>query len=570
MAQQPSAPDEVDRAIAAVAAHAGEGADLPVAARLGLLHELHESTGFQAERWAHAANAAKGVPQGSPTAGEEWFTGPYTALTGMEALHASLERIWRGHTTYDPEHVTVGPGGRAVVRVMPVDWHDHLLFSGYTSAVWMQPDVTPANLADHTASAYRDGGADPSVCAILGAGNIGAIPILDLVSKLFVECRVCVLKLNPVNDYLGPIFEDIFATMIQRGFVRILYGGADVGGMVTSHPDVDAVHITGSARTHDAIVFGGGDEGERRRRSGDVLLDKPITSELGGATPVIVLPGPWTEADLRYQAEHVATMKHHNSGFNCVAAQVLVLPAQWEHTDTFVSLIEDAIAAAPHRPLYYPGAQERHDDAVARHEDVSSLGATGAPARSHLRDVERGSFALAEEFFTPVLASIRLGGEGAVYLKEAVRFVNEEVHGTLGASIIAHPVTIDALGEDFDAAVEAMRYGCVGVNAWSAVGFSLPRASWGAYPGAPLTDIGSGRGVVHNAYMFDRPEKTVVNGPFRPMHRSWRLGHLHASPKPPWFVTHETAERAARALTAFAADRSLRHLPAVVAAALRG
>ena len=44
----------------------------------------------------------------------------------------------------------------------------------------------------------------------------------------------------------------------------------------------------------------------------------------------IVLPGPWTAADFRYRAEHVATRKLHNAGHSCVASQVLILPAGWD------------------------------------------------------------------------------------------------------------------------------------------------------------------------------------------------------------------------------------------------
>ncbi|MEU0193663.1 hypothetical protein ABZ250_27990 [Streptomyces afghaniensis] len=72
------------------------------------------------------------------------------------------------------------------------------------------------------------------------------------------------------------------------------------------HPKVRHVHMTGSAATQDAIVFGTGTEGTGRKKAGTPLLDKPATSELGGVSPTIVLPGGWSEADLRYQAEQIA------------------------------------------------------------------------------------------------------------------------------------------------------------------------------------------------------------------------------------------------------------------------
>ncbi|MGV7591820.1 aldehyde dehydrogenase family protein, partial [Mycobacterium kansasii] len=86
-------------------------------------------------------------------------------------------------------------------------------------------------------------------------------------------------------------------------------GGADVGGALVNHPGITTVHMTGSARTHDAIVFGTGDEGAQRKAENRPLLDKAITSELGGVSPTIVVPGEWSAADLRFQAEHLATQR---------------------------------------------------------------------------------------------------------------------------------------------------------------------------------------------------------------------------------------------------------------------
>ena len=167
---------------------------------------------------------------------------------------------------------------------------------------------------------------------MLGAGNIASIAPLDVLYKLYAEGRVCMLKMNPVNDYLGPIFEDIFADLARAGFVRFAYGGADVGEYLTHHDGVDEIHITGSARTHDAIVFGSGEEGRTRKASGQPLTTKRMTSELGNVSPTIVVPGPWSARDLAFQAEHIATQKLHNAGFNCIASQVLITDDTWEQT----------------------------------------------------------------------------------------------------------------------------------------------------------------------------------------------------------------------------------------------
>ena len=85
-----------------------------------------------------------------------------------------------------------------------------------------------------------------------------------------------------------------------------------------------------------------------------------------------------------------------------------------------------------------------------------------------------------------------------------------------------------------------------------------------------LDNIQSGRGVVHNALLLDRTERTVVHGPFRPSPRSILHGEWSISPKPPWFVDNKTAATTGRRLSRFAARPRWRALPAIFASALRG
>src|SRR4029079_2405337 len=130
-----------------------------------------------------------------------------------------------------------------------------------------------------------------------------SIPPLDVLYELYANNRVVALKLNPVTDPLLPVLRKAFSRLVAAGFLRILSGGADVGQYLVRHRLVDHVHMTGSAVTHDAIVFGDGERGAAREaavRDGTAgpLLDREITSELGGVSPVIVVPGRWTKADL--------------------------------------------------------------------------------------------------------------------------------------------------------------------------------------------------------------------------------------------------------------------------------
>ncbi|MEE8406955.1 MAG: aldehyde dehydrogenase family protein [Acidimicrobiia bacterium] len=547
-------------------------ATLPVAEKIDHLHELVELTVANAEDWADAGVVAKGIDPQSPLAGEEWISGPYALLGWLHATSATLAALDAAADVLEGLKTWEQPDGQAVARVYPTNIYETLLLHGYTVDVWMQPGVKREELSEQTAHFYRNPDHEGRVALVLGAGNISSIVPLDILYKMYADGEVVVVKMNPVNDYLGPIFERIFAPLIEAGFVRFAYGAGDVGAYLTGHDGVDTIHITGSSRTHDTIVFGAGEEGAQRKANNQPTIGKPITSELGCVSPTIIVPGPWTKADIAYQAEHLATQKLHNAGFNCNASQVLVLPADWEQGDELVDAVRDALAKAEERPAYYPGADKRHQTARDHYPDAEKLESNvDRTLIVGVDPTDASAYCFNEEFFAPIYATTRLDASTpAEFLREAVKFSNETLQGTLGANIIIHPRTAKELGDRLDKAIAELRYGTVAVNAWTGVGFLTGRAAWGAYPGHSLDDVQSGVGVVHNALLFDHPQKSVVKAPFRPFPRGVRHGRFYLSPRPPWFVTNDTAQTTAKRLTYYAGDGKLTRFPGIFVSALRG
>ena len=133
-----------------------EWAAVSLPERIKLLDGVIRRADFAAGRWVEASSAAKGFDSDSGMAGEEWLAGPYGVLVAAGALRKSLERLNRGLNTYKRTWVSAGPDGRAIVRVLPVEWWEPLLLSGYRLDVTMRSGVTPVNLSDHTAKLYRN------------------------------------------------------------------------------------------------------------------------------------------------------------------------------------------------------------------------------------------------------------------------------------------------------------------------------------------------------------------------------------------------------------------------------
>jgi hypothetical protein len=536
--------------------------------RATLLDRVLRDTVAASEGWLADACRAKGFSPGSPEAAEELFAGIITFVRMVRLLRDSLRDIARYGRPRYPGPVTEAPDGvdgQLRVGVFPTSRSDRLLFSQTAGEVWMPPGVSRTDIDAGQARAYRDPQGAKGLSVVLGAGNVASLGPRDVLSKLFVEGRVVVLKANPVNDYLVPHWERSMRALIDAGVLHIVRGGAEVGAYLTGHPKVDEVHITGSDKTHDAIVFGTGDEGARRKAAGERILDKPVTCELGNVSPVVVVPGNWSAADLVYQAEHVATMLVNNAGFNCLTARVVVTHAGWPQREAFLGALTQALARIPTRQAYYPGAATRRDAFVEAHPGAVVVGAGGDGVLpwTLVRGVDPGrvdDIAFNVEAFCGLTAETALpAASTAAYVDAAVEFCNTVLWGTLSATVLVHPDTErdPDVGAAVRRAVARLRYGGIGVNIWHATVFALGTTTWGAFPGHPVTDIQSGTGVVGNAYMFDRPEKSVVRGPFR------------SRPKPPWFATQARPLPVMRRLLAFEADPSPLRLGAVLAAALR-
>lgn len=546
----------LDEAIAALHAGSRAWALLTLGQRRTLLRRLRVATAAVADEWVDVASTSKGLEAGHPLRGEEWLSGPYATIVAMDAYADTLGALAAGRSPLDRVRTGSAPGDRTVVHTSPLTATDALLLSGYTTEVWLEPGVDAATARRLAGLGQLRPAETDGVGLVLGAGNITSIPVLDVLYELLAFGRVSILKVNPTQDALVPVFERALAPLIEPGFLRIVRGGGEVGAFLTRHPGISHVHITGSEATFRAIVWGTGAEGETRRAEHRPLLSTPISAELGGVSPIIVVPGRWTRADLRFQAEHVVTMRLHNGGHNCIAGQVVILSRDWPQRAEFLAELRAAYERSPRRPTWYPRSDAKL--AAARADYPDALWCADGTRALVEASPDEASALESTEYFSPVLGVVDLPGVGRDFLDAAVAHANERLTGTLGANVLVDPATREALGAGFEEAIAELRYGTIAVNAWTAFGFLTPTATWGAFPGGTIEEAPSGMGVVHNALLLDRVERTVVRGPFRPFPRSaadtLRGRGLSVLPKPPWFVTARTGAAVGEGLTRFRID----------------
>jgi acyl-CoA reductase-like NAD-dependent aldehyde dehydrogenase len=557
--------EEVDRACADLQAAKKAWTATGLSERIEIAARCLDGVGDVATDWVAAACRAKGIDVDSAVAGEEIANGPLAVVRYLRLLKDTLRSLLQAGSVRLPAAPREGPSGQLLIPVLPcAGMFDSVLFRGFAAHVWMQSHVTRDNLREHVATHYRDGIERPAgVSLVLGAGNVSSIAACDAFYKLFHHGHVVLLKMNPVNDYLGEIFARAFRPLVAGGFLRLVYGGADVGGYAAQHSAIDDVHITGSIHTHESIVWGGDpSERERRKAASNPLLKKPISSELGNVTPWIVVPGPYTDRELDFQAENLAASIVNNASFNCIATKLIVTHRGWPARENFLDKVQAILDRTSPRAAYYPGAQERFRQ-FAPGGDVREVqnGQIALPW-TIVRDTspDKAQLYFGEESFVCVTAETALDYDSSEDFLDAVPdFCNERVFGTLGATLVVHPKFRRTAGNEarLARAIERLRYGTVAINHWSALGYAVMSAPWGGYPGGTLADPASGIGWVHNTFMLEGVEKTVLEGP------------LTVWPKPFWFPTNRAADKIGWQVLRLYQNPSVGKLPPLFWTALR-
>jgi len=561
--------------------------------RIELLDQCVAGVAAAAPSWVEAACRAKGIPVDSPARAEEVLAGPVAVLRQIQLYRKTLCEVERFGKPRLPRRLQRRPDGRIGIRVTPGGGlFDPVVFIGFRATTWMQPEVTLDNLSDHLAAAF-DHPADRGVSVVLGAGNVSGIPAADALTKLCDESRSVLLKMNPVNEYLGPIFERAFRPLIENDLLRIVYGGAEISSAAIHDDRVSDVHITGSNRTFDTIVWGPpGAERERRIAEDDPVLRKPIGSELGSVSPWLIVPGRYSRMQLKAQAASVVASLINNAGFNCVATRVIVTCKQWAQREEFLQLVEGLLAAIPQRVAYYPGAMERYEQFSGRTAEESrailqsaqadsavSASSTAADGSTVLVAGTRGSDGtlpwtllrnvapqsgiplFRSEAFVSVAAEVPIDASSPEdFLVRATDFCNERLWGTLACTL---SVPRDArrntvVSGALDECIDRLRYGVVSLNQWAGLAFALMSPPWGGHPSVTAHDIQSGTGWVHNSLMLSGVEKTVLETP------------LVVLPKPVWDPTHGRPESVAWSLLSLMRRPSLYNLNRLAISATLG
>jgi acyl-CoA reductase-like NAD-dependent aldehyde dehydrogenase len=510
-----------------------------------------------ADEWTRITTAAKGLDEDSPWRGEERVIGPMAVARYLRLIAASLEAVAESGAPRLPGPAAVDAEGRVRVPVLPTKGlFDGVAFKGFRAHVVMQPGIEKRDLGSHLAASLAP--PEPGVALVLGAGNVSSIAAVDALDQVLHHGRATLVKLHPHFSSLRDSMARALAPLVERGFLRVVAGDAEIGAYAAADDRVTLVAVTGSSSTFARIVWGDEGEMESRRSSGRPVLKKPVLAELGSVTPWIVVPGEWSDRELQFQAENLAGSIVSNGSFNCVCPKVIVTSSNWPQRERFLELLRTAVATVPPRHAFYRGAIQTYVELVG---EPAGAGAGRLPW-TILFDVdpdERPELFERENLTTVTAETCLDEQDAAVFLDAATRFVNERVAGTLAVTVVVSPQQRrkPELAAAVRRAERDLRYGTVCINQFAGLAYLMMSTPWGAFPGATLDAPESGTGFVHNTYMLEGIEKTVFEGPFR------------ITPKPLWFPSNRNAPAIAGALTDLYLHPSARRVPRLLVAAMR-
>lgn len=445
--------------------------------------------------WVEEEAELRGHSPGSEAGAESWFLGPIPVARTLRYLEHGIQSGGRPRVP----SVRLRIDGRSICRVFPFGFHEGLLFWGYQGHVWSVG-------SDFQGQEYgRALEGKPGPVLVLGAANVSSIALTDVLCKLFCENRPVVCLVPRRFAPLAPLFTEIFHPLVRDRHVHFQVGGPEMGKALLQDPRFETVHLTGSRQTFRAIT------------ESNIYPERSFSAELGCVTPLIIVPGKWKSQELAYQARHLVSLMVFNGGYNCISPQVVVLAKSWPQKQALLKAVRAELARHSRRDDHYPGSRERRLSWRSRYPEGELFG----PRTLVKLPPTEPQPLFEDEAFCGMLGWVELPGETAeAFLEQSVRFCNTRLWGDLSCNVLVDPVTRRDAEVALAHALTELRYGTVGVNCSSGLGFFNSVTPWGSYRGGRCGSTGAG--WVHNTFFFDQPEKSVLEGPF-----------VH-SPAPPW------------------------------------
>lgn len=188
---------------------------------------------------------------------------------------------------------------------------------------WMKPVRTGLPLAHRPGKAWVQ--YDPlGAVLIIGPWNYPFFLCMSPLVAAVAAGNVAVIKPSELSPATSALIADLVPRYLDPEAVRVVEGGAEITGDLL-------------AQGFDHALFTGGTEVGRKIMAAAAPTLTPVTLELGGKSPVVVL----ADADLDVAARRIAWTKLLNSGQTCIAPDYVLAerPVAAALTDRIVATL---------------------------------------------------------------------------------------------------------------------------------------------------------------------------------------------------------------------------------------
>ena len=249
------------------------------------------------------------------------------------------------------------------------------------------------------------------VVLIIGAWNYPLQLTLSVLAAAISAGNCAVIKPSELAPATSALIARLVPEYLDAACIRVVEGGVPETTALLEMP-------------FDHILYTGNGNVGRIVMAAAAKHLTPVTLELGGKSPCVVLP----DADLETTARRIAWGKFTNAGQTCIAPDYILTDADTEAllVPLLAKSIEEMFGAnAEASDSYGRIVNQRHFERLSSLMDSGhvAIGGQTNPGALHiaptvLTDVSPDSAIMQEEIFGPVLPIVR-----AETLDEAIRFI---------------------------------------------------------------------------------------------------------------------------------------------------
>ena len=377
------------------------------------------------------------------------------------------------------------------VQVFPIHSKDKLAAGKQKGYLHIEGKPTQTNPLDKPAG----------IIAISGAGNYSSS--IEMAMALFLENKAVVHKPHQLNAATDAIWEKIFAPLIN--LKAVAFCNADQGREMSTLDGLHSIYFTGSTGVAHAIQN---------------AANVPLVSECGGNNPCIIVPGKWSEKDIKRQAIQLASVGKLNGGAVCGRPQTIITSKNWTQREQFlnelrIAIAEETFACSEH----YPGVEKTKEAFISNQPTAEILkpenGIHNKSDFVFIPNISEDDFAVSNEAFCQVFSEIPLETTPNTneFLSKATDFCNNKLLGSLGCMILVDNDTFEKNESRIHQAVNELDYGGIAVNDVPPNIWLNAYLTWGGC-GETTEDFVSGVGNFGNAMNFNNIKKSVIINDF--------------------------------------------------------